>query len=113
MSIDGDSPMYSMIRRSGQPEVCPFHGPHTFSYAKGGAGAPCGYPQSYLDSCTNRTRLQLSFQACTDVAGSESSSEQLTCLAGEMVGYAENREKIWLICSFKFLSNYLFHFVKD
>ena len=35
MSIAGDSPMYSMIRRHGAPEPCPFHGPHTFSYAKG------------------------------------------------------------------------------
>ena len=35
MSIAGDSPMYSMIRRDGIPESCPFHGPHTYSYAKG------------------------------------------------------------------------------
>lgn len=82
MGIAGDSPMFSMIRRGGAAETCPFHGPHTFSYAKGGAGAVCGYPLSYVDSCSDRTQLQLSFQACTDVAGSEVSAEQLTCLAG-------------------------------
>jgi len=82
MSIAGDSPMYSMIRRDGIPESCPFHGPHTYSYAKGGSGMSCGYPRSYLDSCTDHTQLQLSYQACTDVQGSEAAAEQLTCLAG-------------------------------
>ena len=82
MGIAGDSPMYSMIRRAGVPEPCPFHGPHTFSYAKGGAGAPCVFPESYLDTCSDRTQLHLSFQACTDVQGSETSAEKLTCLAG-------------------------------
>ena len=62
MGIAGDSPMYSMIRRGGGAEVCPFHGPHTFSYAKGGAGAVCSYPPSYVDTCSDRTQLQLSFQ---------------------------------------------------
>ena len=42
----------------------------------------CGYPGSYLDSCTDHTQVQLSYQACTDVHGSEAASEQLTCLAG-------------------------------
>jgi len=81
--IAGDSAMYSMIRRDVEPEPCPFHGPHTFSYAKGGAGAVCGYPESYLDSCSDKRSIQLSFQACIDVQGSEISSEKLTCLAGK------------------------------
>ena len=34
LDIAGDSPMYSMIRRSATPEACPLHGPHTFSYTK-------------------------------------------------------------------------------
>ena len=82
-NIAGDSPMFSMFRnRQAEAVRCPFKGPFTFSYSKGGSGLNlCSYPASYLDSCTDQTRLQLSFQACTDVRGSESVEEQLQCLA--------------------------------
>jgi hypothetical protein len=81
-NIAGDSPMYSMFRRSAEPERCPFRGPFTFSYSKGGSGLnTCASPRSYLDSCTDHHRLQLSFQACIDVRGSESGTEELQCLA--------------------------------
>ena len=53
-----------------------------FKIIEGGSGMSCGYPRSYLDSCTDHTQLQLSYQACTDVQGSEAAAEQLTCLAG-------------------------------
>ena len=81
-NIAGDSPMYSMFRREGEPVRCPFKGPFSFSYSKGGSGLNmCSYPRSYLDSCTSHHRLQVDFQACTDVQGSESVAEQLQCLA--------------------------------
>ena len=54
-------------RRDSEPEVCPFRGPFTFSYAKGGSGALCSFPRSYLDSCQDPTKLQLSFQVKKDV----------------------------------------------
>ena len=73
--------MYSMFRRDSESVKCPFKGPFSFSYSKGGSGSLCSYPQSYLDSCTDNTRLQLNFQACIDVQGSESSAEELQCLA--------------------------------
>jgi len=80
-NIAGDSPMYSMFRREAEPVRCPFKGPFSFSYSKGGSGLnTCSYPRSYLDSCTDHHRLQLDFQACTDVQGSESVAEQLQCL---------------------------------
>lgn len=61
---------------------CPFKGPFSFSYTKGGSGLnKCSDPKSYLDSCTDNTRLQLNFQACIDVQGSESVSEELACIA--------------------------------
>ena len=67
-NIAGDSPMHTMFRRQAQPVKCPFKGPFLFSYTKGGSGLnKCSYPQSYLDSCSDHTKLQLNFQACIDV----------------------------------------------
>ena len=80
--ISGDAPMHTMFRREAQPVKCPFKGPFLFSYTKGGSGLnKCGHPKSYLDSCSDNHRLQLNFQACIDVAGSESATEELQCLA--------------------------------
>jgi hypothetical protein len=73
--------MYSLFRRNSDPVKCPFKGPFTFSYSKGGTGSVCSYPRSYMDSCEDGHRLQLHFQACTDVQGSESTSEELQCIA--------------------------------
>jgi hypothetical protein len=55
--------MYSLFRRHADPIKCPFKGPFTFAYSKGGTGSVCGYPKSYLDSCEDGHRLQLHFQA--------------------------------------------------
>ena len=73
--------MYSMFRREAKAVRCPLKGPHSFIYSKGGSGSLCSYPQSYLDSCTDNTRLRLHFQACVDVQGSEEAEEELRCLA--------------------------------
>ena len=74
--------MHTMFRRDSESVKCPFRGPFTFSYSKGGSGLnTCSIPQSYLDSCTNHHKLQLNFQACIDVQGSESVSEELQCIA--------------------------------
>jgi hypothetical protein len=55
--------MYSLFRRHADPIKCPFKGPFTFAYSKGGTGSVCSYPKSYLDSCEDGHRLQLHFQA--------------------------------------------------
>ena len=74
--------MYSMFRRGSESVRCPFKGPFTFSYSKGGSGLnQCSFPKSYLDSCSDHKRLQVHFQACIDVQGSESAVEQMECLA--------------------------------
>jgi hypothetical protein len=62
-NIAGDSPMYSLFRRHADPVKCPFKGPFTFAYSKGGTGSVCAYPKSYMDSCEDGHRLQLHFQA--------------------------------------------------
>ncbi len=64
-------------RRDSEPEVCPFRGPFTFSYAKGGSGALCSFPRSYLDSCQDPTKLQLSFQVMEDLFWSNQAPAQL------------------------------------
>lgn len=54
-------------------------GPFTFTYNRG--HGECNKPVSNIESCTEDSRLLLSFQACPDVAGTESTVEELTCLA--------------------------------
>ena len=101
-NIAGDSQMHTMFRRDSESVKCPFRGPFTFSYSKGGSGLnTCSFPQSYLDSCTNHHKLQLNFQACIDVQGSESVSEELQCIASWTEGSKKylvaemNREHVY------------------
>ena len=60
---------------------CPFRGPFEFTYSKGASGQTCSYPKSYMDSCEGGTKVRLRYQACLDVAGSESRDESFSCLA--------------------------------
>ena len=64
-----------MFRKDGPLVKCPFRGPFAFSYTKGDSGQVCAYPMSSMDTCSDNKRLQLRYQACHDVMGSESSSE--------------------------------------
>ncbi len=57
---------FRVCRKHGEAEICPFKGPFSFTYAKGGAGAICSYPRSYMDSCQDPAKLQLSFQVRED-----------------------------------------------
>lgn len=79
--IGGDGTMYSMFRsENAVPIPCPFKAPpYTFSYNRG--SGDCNVPQSRIDSCTDDSRLLLRYAACTDVSGTESSVEELICLA--------------------------------
>ena len=74
-TIAGDAPLFTMFRKDGNLVKCPFRGPHSFSYSKGDKGQVCEYPASYMDTCSDNKRLQLRYQACHDVQGSESSSK--------------------------------------
>ncbi|XP_071050667.1 uncharacterized protein [Onthophagus taurus] len=77
--ITGDALLYSMFRENANPVPCPFKGPFTFTYNRG--HGECKSPVSSIDTCTDDSRLLLSYQACPDVHGSESTVEELECLA--------------------------------
>ncbi|XP_059484040.1 uncharacterized protein LOC132201685 isoform X2 [Neocloeon triangulifer] len=77
--ITGDALLYSMFRVEASPVQCPFRGPFTFSYNRG--HGECRSPPSSVDSCTEDSRLLLRYQACPDVSGTESTVEELQCLA--------------------------------
>lgn len=79
VSITGDAMLYSMFRLAAEPVSCPFHGPLTFTYAKG--YDECKNPLSQVDSCADDSRLLFRHQACADVPSSEAFNEQLVCLA--------------------------------
>ena len=77
-TITGDAPLYTMFRKDGDLVKCPFRGPHSFSYSKGDSGQVCKYPPSFMDTCSDNKRLQLRYQACMDVEGSEIASKEKT-----------------------------------
>ncbi|XP_067618574.1 uncharacterized protein aus isoform X2 [Eurosta solidaginis] len=77
--IPGDALLYSLFRESAEPVKCPLKGPFIFTYNRG--HGECRSPVSNIESCTEDSRLLLSFQACPDVQGTESTVEELTCLA--------------------------------
>ncbi|KAJ9598777.1 hypothetical protein L9F63_026688, partial [Diploptera punctata] len=77
--ITGDALLYSMFRVEAIPVDCPFKGPLSFTYNRG--HGECRSPVSSIDSCTEESRLLLRYQACPDVHGSESTVEELQCLA--------------------------------
>lgn len=78
--ISGDAPLYSMFRAGAVPVTCPLKAPFQFTYFRGD-NRECKSPVSSIDSCTDDSRLLFRFQACPDVINSESTVEELTCLA--------------------------------
>ncbi|XP_076347420.1 uncharacterized protein LOC143245212 isoform X2 [Tachypleus tridentatus] len=74
-----DAHLHSMFRVDAAPVPCPFKGPLTFSYSRG--HGECKYPLSTVDSCTDNSKLLFRFKACVAVLNSESSEEELTCVA--------------------------------
>lgn len=59
-----------MFKVDAEPVKCPLKGPYTFTYNRG--HGECRSPVSNIESCTEDSRLLLSFQACPDVSGTES-----------------------------------------
>lgn len=72
--ITGDALLYSMFRENAKPVSCPFKGPFTFTYSRG--HGECSSPVSSIDTCTDDSRLLLSYQACPDIHGTESTGER-------------------------------------
>ncbi|KAJ0180127.1 hypothetical protein K1T71_004718 [Dendrolimus kikuchii] len=77
--INGDALLYSMFRENADPVDCPLKGPFSFTYNRG--HGDCKSPVSSIESCTEESRLLLNYQACPDVSGTESTVEELECLA--------------------------------
>lgn len=77
--INGDAQLYSMFRVNASPVTCPFRGPFTFMYNRG--YGECRTPISSIDSCSEDFRIRLRYQACADIPGTESTVEELFCLA--------------------------------
>ena len=84
-------PHVSRVRLWSRPVPCPLQGPHKVAYGRGGARELCGHPPSLMDRCadlisntaatkyravrschTDDSVLQLTYQACPDIQGSES-----------------------------------------
>ncbi|KYM94469.1 hypothetical protein ALC62_14912 [Cyphomyrmex costatus] len=78
--ITSDDMLYSMFRVNSKPISCPFSGASfTFTYNRG--YGECAMPISLVEKCTDESKLLLKYQACPDVAGTESNTEELQCLA--------------------------------
>ncbi|XP_018304767.1 uncharacterized protein [Mycetomoellerius zeteki] len=78
--ITSDDTLYSMFRVNSKPIACPFSGASfTFTYNRG--YGECAMPISLVEKCTDESKLLLKYQACPDVVGTESNTEELQCLA--------------------------------
>ncbi|XP_022647472.1 uncharacterized protein LOC111244516 isoform X2 [Varroa destructor] len=79
--IESDLPTVLLIRVNATPERCPLVDQrYRFSYNRN--HGECRTPPSSVDQCNqNNTRLMFRFQACAEVMGTESSTEELTCIA--------------------------------
>ncbi|EZA57924.1 hypothetical protein DMN91_001798 [Ooceraea biroi] len=79
-SITSDDMLFSMFRMNTKPIPCPFSGASfTFTYNRG--YGECAMPISLAEKCTDESKLLLKYQACPDVEGTESNTEELQCLA--------------------------------
>ncbi|XP_012528487.1 uncharacterized protein LOC105832246 [Monomorium pharaonis] len=78
--ITSDDTLYSMFRMNSKPISCPFSGASfQFTYNRG--YGECVQPISLAEKCTDESKLLLKYQACPDVTGTESNTEELQCLA--------------------------------
>ncbi|XP_072752670.1 uncharacterized protein [Anoplolepis gracilipes] len=78
--ITSDDTLYSIFRVNSKPISCPFSGSSfIFTYNRG--YGECLLPISLAEKCTDESKLLLKYQACPDVEGTESNTEELQCLA--------------------------------
>jgi len=77
-SISVDEPLKTMFRVNGNGVPCPITGTFSFSYSRG--HGLCNYPLSSLHQCADKSQLVLSYQACVDIKGSQSHTEQAQCI---------------------------------
>jgi len=78
-TISVDEPLKSLFRVNASGVNCPIHGTYSYSYSRG--HGLCSYPLSSLHQCSDKSRLVFSYQACVDIKGSQSQTEQAHCIA--------------------------------
>ncbi|XP_034240217.1 uncharacterized protein LOC117644713 [Thrips palmi] len=79
-SIPIDTTLFSMFRADAAPQRCPLlDPPFNFTYSRN--SGECAWPVSRLEGCTDPARLRLRYQACPDVPSTESTIEELECVA--------------------------------
>ena len=78
--IEVDDPLKTLFRLSASPVPCPISGSHSFSYQLG-PGRNCSSPLSSLTKCKNKDSFMMRYQACPDMQGSQSMTEQVECIA--------------------------------
>ncbi|CAG0892254.1 unnamed protein product [Darwinula stevensoni] len=77
--ITGDTMLFSIFRINPTPIACPVQGHFQFTYSRGHGW--CVDPVSQVKACTTDARLLFRFHACPDVPGTESSVEDVECIA--------------------------------
>ncbi|XP_072159716.1 uncharacterized protein [Bemisia tabaci] len=84
--LDVNNPLHYLFRVDAKPTACPFiNPPFSFYYTKGESRA-CDNPPSKISACADNSKLLLHYSACTDIQGSESYLEELTCLGTWRIG---------------------------
>ena len=79
--IEVDDPLKTLFRLSAPPAPCPISGSLSYSYQLG-PGRNCSFPLSTLSQCKDKVdSLVLRYQACPDIQGSQSLTEQVECIA--------------------------------
>ena len=79
--IEVDEPLKTMFRLSAPSVPCPITGSLSFSYQLG-LGRNCSLPLSSLSQCKDQVdSLVFRYQACPDIQGSQSLTEQVECMA--------------------------------
>lgn len=77
--IEVDDPLKTLFRISAPPAPCPISGSYSFSYQLG-PGRNCSSPLSSMVQCTDQNTFLMKYQACPDMKGSESLTEQVECI---------------------------------
>ena len=78
--IEVDDPLKTLFPVSASPAPCPISGSLSFSYQLG-PGRNCSSPLSSITQCQDQNTFMMKYQACPDMQGSQSITEQVECIA--------------------------------
>ncbi|VDK47965.1 unnamed protein product [Anisakis simplex] len=78
-SFRGDAPMTTLFRVNASSERCPFEAPLNFTYLV--TDGPCTSRTSTVTVCANPHRYRFQYQACPEIAHTETHAEHIECIA--------------------------------